>query len=455
MTNTILKESNLGEILLSGSALTQTGLEVLEKYQSYLLNNPLNCGIINQFLKESASHNYDGSLLRTVELINAFISDNPIGWSLSSVCEHLLNTTGKHDILNRSAARKTMEVLEAANGSEDELVKMIRTGALKEVMYCEAIRAIAKQVFNEQGDIIKQNLINNASKTEYGISYPISYTEPFYNESTGEETGMHFEVLGELYLVCEGQKVQKGDWRNVSNTFKTITQLFESNAVCLIGDNDDRIKVYFNESTYFVIENDGSVKKYGINKNSNGSTNHEDTVIAEFKTAEQFRDHNRLVLMATPTIKQNNTAALLESIALTMENYDNVAILNNASIISIGAGEAQNNILVIESGKYLYAKSLSLPVSQAFEVNENALEVCTYLKEKVHVDLTDTYKKSINESIEQISEVQKQVLENREAKQEINDINARIEALTNQFKNDPAKLAVLTSLASQVQDLNS
>ena len=138
-----------------------------------------------------------------------------------------------------------------------------------------------------------------------------------------------------------------------------------------------------------------------------------------------------------------------------MENYDNVAILNNASIISIGAGDKQNNILVIESGKYLYAKSLSLPVSQAFEVNENALEVCTYLKEKVQVDLTDTYKKSINESIEQISEVQKQVLENRSAKQEINDINARIEALTNQFKNDPAKLAVLTSLASQVQDLNN
>ncbi len=452
MTNTILKESNLGEILLSGSALTQTGLEVLEKYQSYLLNNPLNCGIINQFLKESSNHTYDGSLLHTVDLINAFIKDNPVGWSLSSVCENLLATTGKHDILNRSAARKVMEVIEKANGSEEELVKIIRTGALKEVMYSEGIRAIAKQVFNEQGDLIKQNLINNASKTEYGISYPISYTEPFYNESTGEETGMHFEVLGDLYLVCEGQKVQKGDWRNVSNTFKTITQLFESNAVCLIGDNDDRIKVYFNENVYFVIENDGTCKKYGVSKDN---ANSEDMVITEFKTVEQLRDHNRLVLMATPAIKQNNTASLLESMALVMENYDNVAILNNASIISIGAGEAQNNILVIESGKYLYAKSLSLPVSESFEVNENALEVCTYLKEKVKVDLTDTYKKSINESIEHITEVQKQVLENISAKQEIHDINARIEALTNQFKNDPAKLAVLTKLASEVQDLSN
>lgn len=450
MTNTILKESNLAEYVLSGSALTQTGLEVLEKYQSYLLNHPLNCGIINQFINESTQHNYDSSLLHTVELISAFIKDNPVGWSLSSVCENLLNTTGKHDLLNRSAARRTMEIVESAKGSEEELVKMIRTGALKEVMYCEAIRDIAKKVFNEQGDLIKQSLAKNAGKTEYGISYPISYTEPFYNESTGEETGMHFEVLGELYLVNEGQKVQKGDWRNVSNTFKTITQLFESNAVCLIGDNDDRIKVYFNESTYFVIENDGSVKKYGVSKDGN-----EDMVITEFKTAEQFRDHNRLVLMATPKIKQNNTAALLESIALTMENYDNVAILNNASIISIGAGEKQNNILVIESGNYLFAKSLNLPPSAAFEVNENALEVCEYLKQTVNVDLTGEYKKAINESIEQISETQRQVLENRSAKQEINDINTRIEALTNQFKNDPAKLAVLTSLASQVHELGN
>lgn len=433
----ILKNSNFSEVLLSSTALTQTGTEVLEKYKAYVLNNPINFSIINQFLNEAANHTYDTELQKSIELISAYIQDHSTSWTLASVCENILNNgASKYDILNRSAARKAMEILERCEGEEEDLVRSIKTGALKEVMYCEGIRNIVKQVLNNQVTQIVEK------EKGYERVFPVSYTEAYTNPETGN-SGMHFEVLGELYLVENDSAPKKGDWRNVSDTFKTVTKLFESNIVSLVGDNYDNIKVYYNESCYFNISETGELTK---------CSNEDNSIIQDFGTnVDAFRDHNRLVLMATPTIKQKNTADLLESIALVIENYDNVAILNNAAIIELDNN--QGNFLVIESGDYLYAKSLNLPLNQKFELNSNALEVISFIKENIRVDLNKHYKRLVENNIEQLSQTEKLIKEEKENKNELDNIKVRIEQLTNQFKNDPAKLAILTKLASEISEI--
>ena len=155
--------------------------------------------------------------------------------------------------------------------------------------------------------------------------------------------------------------------------------------------------------------------------------------------------------MATPTIKQKNTADLLESIALVIENYDNVAILNNAAIIELDNN--QGNFLVIESGDYLYAKSLNLPLNQKFELNSNALEVIGFIKENIKIDLNKHYRRLVENNLEQLSQTEKLIQEEKENKNELDNIKVRIEQLTNQFKNDPAKLAVLSKLATEISEI--
>jgi len=126
-----------------------------------------------------------------------------------------------------------------------------------------------------------------------------------------------------------------------------------------------------------------------------------------------------------------------------VENYNNVFILNNTSIYETKKG----NFLVIENGNYLYAKNISTNVN--FEVNENALEVVSFLKSKLNVDINE-YDGAIEKVVESQSRAEKALFESNKKQQEIDQLKSRIEQLTEQYKNDPVKLAVIGKLASDL-----
>lgn len=424
MNKNFLTDSNLQESILKASALTQTGLEILEKYQSYVLNNPVNCTVINNFIKECSNHLYDTALQQSLEPITSFIQDNQVSWSLLSVVESIQSSNRKYDLLNKNAASKVEKLLE--NRSEQEVINFIRSGVLKDAMYCEGIRNVVKQVFNNQPVI--------EVSTEYTRHFPVAYMETNINEE-GDEV-MYTVVNKELYCYKNGEKVQKGDWRNVSNTFKIVSGLLESDAVTLAENTNADIKIYLNENTYFILNEDGILTKFS-------KLNNEKTV---FENVEQFRDQARLMVMTSSNPLQRKTAQFLESIALLVENYDRVFILNNTSIYETKKG----NFLVIENGDYLYAKNISTKVN--FEVNENALEVVSFLKSKLNVDLKE-YNQAIENVVESQSKAEKFLFEANKEKNEIDGLKARIEMLTEQYKNDPVKLAVIGKLASDIATL--
>ena len=58
----ILAELDFSSIIGESMAQTQTGAELISKYQSYLLVNEASCALINSFIKEASQHTYDNGV---------------------------------------------------------------------------------------------------------------------------------------------------------------------------------------------------------------------------------------------------------------------------------------------------------------------------------------------------------------------------------------------------------
>ena len=72
----ILAELDFQTILGESMAQTQTGAELLSKYNSYLLVNEASCALINSFVKEAAQHTYDNGVNEALTQVADYISAN-------------------------------------------------------------------------------------------------------------------------------------------------------------------------------------------------------------------------------------------------------------------------------------------------------------------------------------------------------------------------------------------
>ena len=68
------------------------------------------------------------------------------------------------------------------------------------------------------------------------------------------------------------------------------------------------------------------------------------------------------------------------------------------------------------------------------------------------MSLGEKYSELVAEHIEKVSEEEKDKIEQELKENERNSYRERISALTEKFKNDPTKLAVLSQLAAQLAD---
>ena len=138
----VLIELGFNDIIAEAHAQTQTGAEVITKYQSYLMTNPESCGVVNQFVREAAQHRYDNGVNEALAIISDYIQSNKTSWALASACESVKNNGSKFNMLNRNAASQVEKLLEQ---DEENVVKYIRAGALKNVMFCESFRNIDRK----------------------------------------------------------------------------------------------------------------------------------------------------------------------------------------------------------------------------------------------------------------------------------------------------------------------
>ena len=378
------------------------------------MTNDCSYGLVNSFVKEAQSCRYDNGVNRVLEEVLDYIDGNKTIWALATVCEGIKYNTNSKDYLKRSTLKYVEPLLEL---DESEVVKRIRTGALKNVMYCESFRTIAQQIYKEQPVVESCN--------DYVIAHPVSMIE-----NVGD--GHCFEVAGNLYKMDDNGDIMEAQWSEVSNTFKTVSSLLESN-ICTI--DSDTIEITAGNAKYTIKEANTVTK--------NGK---EGTQVFDI---EQLCENNRLVLMTANPRYKNQLSAILEGIVLIAENYDNIVNLDNTSIFST----KNDKFVVIESNSNIFATLLRSNHSAKWTINENAIDAVNFIKSKTNVPIEEKYKHTIANAMESRSEEDKVLIEESKKEEQIQSYRERIEALTEKFKDDPIKLAVISKLAQDVSNL--
>lgn len=414
MVSKILVEMDFASIISEAQAQTQTGAEVINKYKAYVMSNESSCAIVNNFIKEASMCRYDNGVNEALSIIADYIAQNKTSWALASACESINANNQSYNYLNRNAAKQVSTLLEM---DEENVVKYIKAGALKNVMFCEAFRNIAKQVFKDTPLV--------ESTADYIKVTPVSMVE-----NVGD--GICFEVNGNLYKMDDDKNIQEALWNEVSNTFKTVSQLLESQ---MTSFDQYVIKVTLPFATYEISEADKVIRVGKEGKKE--------------MTTSQLREHNRLVLMTINPRHKNETAHVLEAIALLSENYDSVANMDNVSIYTT----KNDKFVVIESNDSLYATLLASNHASKWTINENAIDAISFIKSKTNVSLSENYQSVIEASMEKADADEKARIEEELKVQEHQSYKERIEALTEKFKNDPVKLAVLSKLAQELNEI--
>lgn len=410
----VLTDLGFGDIIHESTAQTQVGGEVITKYKSYLMTNAESCKVVNQFVREASQHRYDCGVNEALGRVADYIQQNKTSWAIATACESIKSNNSNFNLLNRNAATQAEKLLEQ---NEENVVKYIRSGALKNVMYCEAFRNIAKQVYAGQPIV--------EAKAEYKKITPVSMVE-----SVGD--GHCFVVARKIYKVDDANNITEASRTEVSNTFLTIENLLESQ-ICSIDEHE--IAVNIGNSTYIVSEANNITKKQGEESRS--------------FTTESFREHVRLVLMTANPRRRTEMAAALEGIALVAENYDSIVALDNTSIYETRT----DRFLVIESGDSIYASLIASTKHPAWTVNENAVKALSFIKSKTNVELGDEYKTVVENAIESANEEHKAELQAQIAANEDLSIRTRIANLTEKYKDDPVKLSLLANLAAEYSEI--
>ena len=403
----ILAELDFQSILGESMAQTQTGAELLSKYNSYLLVNEASCALVNSFVKEAAQHTYDNGVNEALTQVADYIADNKASWALATACESINADTRSHNYINRNAAKQVEKLLEM---DETNVVKYVKNGALKNVMFCEAFRNIAKQIFKETPMV--------EAAADYVVKTPVSFVE-----SVGD--GLCFAVEGKIYKIDDDKNITESNSNEVSNTFRTISTILESSNTTIDGHS---INVIAGNATYTIFE--------------------ENKVVREGKemTVAELREHNRLVLMTANPRFKNQLAGLLEGIALIAENYGRIANMDNVAIYST----KNDKFIVIEGSDRLYVSLLASNRHPQWTINENAVDALSFIKAKTNVNISERYSEMVQNHIEEVSEKEQETIKQELKEAEMQSYRERIEALTEKFKNDPTKLAVLSSIAQEL-----
>ena len=414
MTNKVLVEMDFASIISEAQANTQTGAEILNKYKAHVMANESSCALVNSFIKEASQHRYDNGVNDTLSVVADFISQNKTTWALTSACESINANNNSYNYLNRNAAKQVEKLLEM---NEEDVVKYIKAGALKNVMFCEAFRNIAKQVYKEQPLV--------EATTEYVKVTPVSIIE-----NVGD--GVCFEVAGNLYKMGDDKSIQEANWNDVSNTFRVVSSLLESN---MVNIDNHSIIVNTQIGTYTISEADKITREGKEGKKE--------------MTIDEMREHNRLVIMTTNPSHKNNVAQILEAIALTCENYDSIVNMDNASIYTT----KNDKFVVIEGGNNLYATLLASNRHPKWTINENVIEALSFIKTKTNTSISDNYTSLVESAMEQASAEEQIKIQEEMKAQTQQSYKERIEALTEKFKDDPVKLAVLSKLAQELNEI--
>ena len=410
MNKKLLVDLDFNSIIGESVAQTETGSNLLTKYKSYLMSNESSYTLVNGFINEASNCRYDNGVNDVLEQVSDYIQSNKTGWALGTVCEKLSRDNSSHSYLNRSAINQVEKLLE---NDEVTINKYIKAGVLKNVMYVTEFRNIAKQVYHDMPII--------EASADFTKITPISFVE-----SCGD--GYMFEVAGKVMKISDGN-IMESTWKDVSNTFKTISSLLES-SLCSFDEVSEGLTIKYLNAEYFITEE-------GICKKND----------KEY-TVESLREQNRLLVMSQNPRKANEVAGVLEAIALTCENFDHIVKMDNSAIYETKS----DRFIVISEGTTMFATLIKSNHSLGWTYNCNVIEALEHIKKNTRATISENYNTAVREAISQASANDRKTIEEEIKENTRQGIKERIEALTEKFKNDPVRLAVVSQIAKDLQD---
>lgn len=417
----LLAELEFGNIISEAAASTATGQSLINKYKSHIMTNEATCRLVNSFISEANQHLYDNGVYEALSKISDYIQSNKTGWALLTACESLKQIDHAHGYLHRNAVSQVEKLLE---NNEETINKYIKAGALKSVMYVTEFRNIAKQVYHDMPIV--------EAEANFTMIRPISFIE-------SDGTSYTFEAAGKVIVIDSASKtITEGTWDGVSNTFKIISSLLESN-ICSFDETSESLTINYLGSEY-VINEAGKCEK--CKKDNKDGKKKEMTV-------EQLRDENALFVRAQNPRNAATVAQVLEAIALTCENFSKIMKMDNTGIYTTNS----DRFLVVCEGTNMYTTLLNSNHSAGWTFNTNVIEALEGIEKNTRVSLSEKYNGQVKQVIENTSEEDRIRMENELKEGKINDVKKRIEALTEKFKNDPVKLAILSQCAKDLQSI--
>lgn len=415
-----LADMDFANVLMEAYADTQTGTSLINKYRQHLLTNESTCALVNGFLSEAKNCMYDSGIVSVVNDLTDVIAENKISWQLATACEAINANHSSYNYLNRNAASTVEKLLEQ---NEENVVKYIKAGALKHVMFCEAIRNIVNGVFTDCQTVITE---------EYTATKPVSYVE----ENEGKK---YFEVLGNIFSM-EGTTIKEASASEVSGDFLVISRLLESNAA-KFDANSETLTVETPLATYEVFVENECTKCIRTPKSETDKT-------ITFENEFALREHNRMVVGATSYAQRNQVAELLEGIARSFEKFENFMLLDNTQII-----ESKNDkFVIIENAENAFAYLISSNHNTGWKLNTTIVEAINFIKKNTNLNIAKDYKSNIDEQIKKTEEDKAKQIAEDIKKGELTARKQKIEMLTEKFKDDPATLAVLAKVAQALNE---
>ena len=411
-----LANLDFGMLLAGASYQTQTGKALLEKYQSAVMSSPVTCRLVNSFLSEAKNCLYDSGVSEVYQKVGKAVSENHYSWLLATACENIEENNSSYNYLNRNAAKQVRKLLEM---KEDDVVSYVKAGALKNVMYCESFREIAKAIFKDSPIV--------ESKMKYTKTHPVSIVEK-------NDNNIYFVAASNIYKInTEDNTISEALSNEVSTDFLAVARLLESKNISynsgVISFEDTNMKIEISES---------GIKKIRDNKETE-------------LTVEQLREQNALYVNGLLPQKRAAYVEILEGLAKIAESFDNICILDTVSLVST----ANDLFLVIENGDNIYSKLLKSNHDSNWTINENAAEAVKFIKKRTWIDLSEEYKEKINNVIEKADKEEGEKIQESIRERELQARKEKIEELIEMHKDDPVKMAVLSKAAEKLGQMLS
>lgn len=413
----LLKDLNFTESINNTQAVTEAGKDMLNRYRAYTYSNPVSCTLVNGFIRESSNFSFDTGLTSILESVMKFIGENKISWKLATACESISNNNSNYGYIAKVGVSQVEKLLEM---KENDVVSYIKAGALKGIQFIPEFRNICKEVY--------KTTIVETQTPAYSVANPVSFI-------LVEGQKQYFQVNGKTFSF-ENDSVNEDNCTD--KTFVEINQLLE-NFKAVNDTLELNYKSQLNDNCKFVL----SEGKVEIVKNNE--------VLESFDDVTKFNEHINMLSRIMPVNEKLNFTKAASLVSKVFENYSNVCVLDCTKFMTSANGtvlcitEAKNNINVTVFRDYNNGTS-----SQNYEYVVEALKDVT---KRTGIDLKGEYQERITEDCkkqdpEDAKIINEALIATKEAKIDLR--KKKIAQLAESYKNDPAKITLLNTIAREL-----